>query len=170
MNVMKTIRIGKLTLNVGAGVNQETLKKGMLLLKNLTGLEPIKTVSEKRIPTWNVRPGLPLGCKLTLRGKQTKALLKRLLMAKENRLKKSCFDKEGNVSFGIHEYINVPDLQYDPSIGIMGFQVTATLSRPGYRIKARRKMRREIGRKHKISQDESIGFFKEAFNVAVEEQ
>jgi large subunit ribosomal protein L5 len=169
MNSMKTIRIEKLTLNVGAGTNQDTLKKGMKLLKNLTGIEPVKTISNKRIPAWGVRPGLPVGCKITLRGKENSALLKRLLASKENKLSKNCFDNEGNVSFGIHEYINVPELNYDASIGIIGFQVSITLQRPGFRIKNRRDMKRKVGKDHKITQEDSIAFFKENFNTSVEE-
>jgi large subunit ribosomal protein L5 len=170
MNQMKEIKIAKLTLNVGAGTNQEVLKKGMKLLENITGVTPIKTITTKRIPTWNVRPGLPLGCKITLRGKETtNALVKRFIAAKENKIPNSCFDGKGNVSFGIHEYINVPELNYDPTIGIMGFQVSVTLSRPGYRVKDRRKLKRSIGKTHMISKEDSIKFFKDNFNVAVEE-
>jgi large subunit ribosomal protein L5 len=170
MNSMREIRIEKLTLNVGAGTDQEVLKKGMKLLKNLTGIEPVKTVSNKRIPAWGVRPGLPVGCKLTLRGAVIIPLVKRLLVAKENKLPESSFDKEGNVSFGIHEYINVPDLAYDPTIGIMGFQVCITLKRPGLRIKYRRKQNRRIGVSHRIGKEESIKFFKDTFSVNVEEE
>lgn len=168
MNVMKTIKIEKLTLNVGAGTNQEVLKKGMKLMKNLTGVEPVKTISNKRIPSWGVRPGLPVGCKITLRGAEIKPLIKRLVAAKENKLAKNCFDKEGNVSWGIHEYINVPDLNYDPSIGIMGFQVSVTLTRPGFRVKERRKLPSKVGKSQKITQEESIDFFKNEFNIQVE--
>ncbi len=170
MNPMKQIKIEKLTLNVGAGTNQDLLKKGSKLLKNLTGVEPVKTVTNKRIPAWGVRPGLPIGCKISIRSKKKiEDLLARLILAKENKLKKDFFDKEGNVSFGIHEYINVPGLEYDSEIGIIGFQVTATLSRPGYRVKRRRKLSRKIGKAHKISQEESIAFFKEKFNIVLEE-
>jgi large subunit ribosomal protein L5 len=170
MNPMKQIRMEKLTLNVGAGTNQELLKKGMKLLKNLAGIEPIKTISEKRIPAWGVRPGLPVGCKLTLRGeKKIAPLLKRFFMSKENKIPKRCFDDKGNLSFGIHEYINVPDLAYDPSIGIMGFEFSVTVTRPGYRIKKRRKLTRPVGKAHQITQQESIDFFKENFHIVVEE-
>jgi large subunit ribosomal protein L5 len=169
MNIMKEIRIEKMTLNFGAGVNQDLLKKGAVLLKNITGVEPVKTISYKRIPGWGVRPGLPLGCKITLRGKQVVPLLKRFLAAKENKIAKSCFDSNGNVAFGIPEYIDVPDLNYDASIGIIGFQVCVTLIRPGYRIKFRRNLNRKIGLHHKISQDDSIAYFKEKFNINIGE-
>jgi large subunit ribosomal protein L5 len=170
MNAMKQIRIEKLTLNFGAGANQDNLKKGMKLLKNLTGIEPIKTISDKRIPSWSVRPGLPVGCKITLRGQKANDLLIRLLKAKENKLLPNHFDDRGNVSFGIHEYIDVPDLTYDTSIGIIGFQVSITLKRPGFRIKERKKLKRKIGRSHLITQKDSIDFFKNTFKISVEEE
>ena len=86
MNPMRNIRIGKVTLNVGAGKEQTKLEKGILLLKHITGINPVKTFTNKRIPTWGLRPGLPIGCKLTLRGKSAKEMLIRLLSAKDNTL------------------------------------------------------------------------------------
>ncbi len=169
MNVMKKIRIEKLTLNIGAGTSQERLKKGMKLIKNLAGIDPVKTTSDKRIPSWGVRPGLPIGCKLTLRKEKAKELLARLLKAKENKLNLSNFDNNGNVSFGIHEYIDVPGLSYDSEIGIMGFEASVTLSRPGFRVKYRKKQKSKPGKKHRITKEDSIGFFKKEFNIVVEE-
>jgi len=170
MRDMKQIKIEKLTLNVGAGTNQDTLKKGMKLLKNITGIEPVKTISNKRIPSWGVRPGLPVGCKITIRGKQAEELVERLVKAKENRLKRSCFDENGNVSFGIHEYIDVPGLEYDSTIGIMGFQVSITLTKPGTRVKYRKKQRRKLGKNQKITQEEAIKFFEKTFKTTTEEE
>lgn len=164
---MKTIRIEKITLNVGAGKDQGMLKRGSKLLKHLTGIEPVKTITRKRIPSWGLRPGLPIGCKLTLR-KQVHDLLKRFLSAKENILSETNFDDHGNVSFGIAEYIDIPGVKYDPDIGISGFQVSVTLSRPGFRVKKRRLRKTSVGKNHSISREESIAFFKKTFNVEVE--
>ena len=151
MNPMREIRIEKLTLNVGAGSDQAKLDKGMVLLKNITGIPPIKTFTKKRIPNWGIRPGLPIGCKLTLRKQQAELLIKRLLEAKSNVLKETQFDEQGSISFGIHEYIDVPGVKYDPKIGVIGFEVCLTLERPGFRVK-RRALRTakisKIGRAH----------------------
>ena len=166
---MRNIKIEKITLNIGAGTNQDTLKKGIKLLKNLTGVDAVKTFAKKRIPSWGLRPGLPIGCRITLRGKKAEALVRRLLLAKENKLGENNFDNNGNVSFGVHEYIDVPELNYDTSIGIMGFQVAITLTRPGYRIKERRKLRRKVGKNHKITKEDSIGFFTSKLGVKIEE-
>jgi large subunit ribosomal protein L5 len=167
MNPMKDIRIEKLTLNVGAGKNPDVLKKGTKLLKNITGLEPVKTVTQKRIPNWGLRPGLPIGCKITLRKAQAKELVGRLLEAKSRRLATNNFDGSGNVSFGVHEYIDVPGVKYDPEIGITGFQVCLTLERSGFRVKRRRIGKASIPKDHRISKEEAMAFMKSSFNVEV---
>ena len=169
MNVMRQVRIEKITFNVGAGKDQSLLEKGMLLLKNITSIDPVKTITKKRIPSWGLRPGLPVGCKITIRdAKKIQDLIERCLKAKNNTLTKSCFDTAGNVSFGVHEYIDVPGLEYDPKIGIIGFQLSITLERPGYSIKKRSTKTKNIGHKHQISQEDAIAFMQEKFNVKVE--
>ena len=82
LNVMKEIKVAKLTLNIGAGKNEDLLKKGLILLKKLSPLVPVKTFTQKRIPGWGLRPGLAIGCKVTVR-KNPEELLKRLLVAKK---------------------------------------------------------------------------------------
>lgn len=163
---MRTLRIEKLTLNIGAGKNQEVLKKGLKLLKNITSGTPITTVTQKRLPAWGLRPGLPIGCKITLRKKKAVELLPRLLEAKTNALGLQNFDEHGNVSFGIHEYIDIGGIKYDPEIGIMGLQVCVTLERPGFRIK-RRSDKKLIGKKHRITREEAVGFFQSQFKVRI---
>ncbi|MBI4453194.1 50S ribosomal protein L5 [Candidatus Woesearchaeota archaeon] len=170
MNQNRNIKIEKLTLNIGAGKEQAVLEKGVKLLEYITGITPVKTVTQKRIPTWGLRPGLPIGCKLTLRGKDKLDLIKRLLKAKSNQLKKNNFDKEGNISFGILEYIDVPGVKYNPDIGLTGFQVCITLCRNGFRVKNRKIMSCVIPHKHRITQDEAIEFVKKEFGVVVEEK
>ena len=49
LNVMRSIKIDKLTLNFGAGKDQKQLEKGIFLIKQLTGKEPVKTITTKRI-------------------------------------------------------------------------------------------------------------------------
>ncbi len=164
---MQTIRVEKITLNIGAGKDQKVLERGLKLIKNITNIKGVTTITQKRIPAWGVRPGLPIGCKLTLRKQNAIALLKRLLAANGNRLKKSQFNEEGNVSFGIKEYIDIPGVEYDPEIGVMGFEVSVTLERPGFRIKRRHIMKRKIPKKHRIAKEEGIAFMQKEFQVEV---
>ena len=166
-NSMRIIKVEKITLNIGAGKSTEVLEKGQKLIKNITGTDPVKTYTNKRIPTWGLRPGLPIGCKLTLRKSVAKEMLIKLLQAKDSQLKEGQFDNEGNIAFGIHEYIDIPGVNYDPDIGIMGLEVCVTLERPGLRIKRRKALRRKIPVSHKISRQESVEFMKKEFNLKV---
>ncbi len=167
MNPMREIKIEKVTLNIGAGKDQSKLDKAVLLLKNIGNKKPVKTFTNKRIQEWGLRPGLPIGCKLTLRKKDAKELLMRLLDAKDNRLTGVQFDNGGNISFGITEYIDIPGVKYDPDIGIMGLQVCITLERPGFRIRRRRLQRKKIPSRHSIKKEEAIDFMKKNFKVEV---
>ncbi|MBS3119637.1 50S ribosomal protein L5 [Candidatus Woesearchaeota archaeon] len=168
-NSMRSIHIEKLTLNVGAGKSQERLEKAEMLLQNITGIKPVKTYTKKRIPNWGLRPGLPIGCKLTLRSGAAIELAKTLIEAKKGHLKESWFDDEGNIAFGIHEYIDIPTAKYDPKIGIMGLQVCLTLERKGFRVKRRRMKPHFIPKRHRITRDESVEFMKKNFNVSLGE-
>lgn len=166
-NVMRQLRVTKVTLNIGAGKSTEKLEKGLKLLKAITGIAPIKTFTNKRIPNWGLRPGLPIGCKLTLRKSGSVELLKRLVQSRDGKLVESQFDGEGNVSFGIPEYIDIPGVNYDPAIGIMGLEVCVTIERPGFRIKRRKVMKRKIPARHRVSRQEAMDFMKEKFGVKV---
>ncbi|PIN80791.1 50S ribosomal protein L5 [Candidatus Woesearchaeota archaeon CG10_big_fil_rev_8_21_14_0_10_30_7] len=167
MNSMNQVRIEKITLNIGAGKEQVVLEKGVKLIKKITGIEPMRTVTTKRIPAWGLRPGLPIGCKLTLRKQKAKEILQKLIAAKENKLKEKQFDDKGNLAFGIHEYIDIPEIEYDPEIGNMGLEVCVTLDKPGYRVKKRKIKKTKVSKKHQVSKEEAIKFIKEKFDVEV---
>ena len=169
-NSMREIRIGKITLNIGAGKDQSKLDKGVKLIKNMTGIEPVKTVTSKRVPEWGLRPGLPIGCKLTLRGEEYNDLLKRLIEGKDNILRESNFDNAGNISFGISEYIDIPGVAYDPEIGVMGLQICVTLERPGFRIKKRRIKAKKIPKTQSITREDAIKFMKDNFQIKLSEE
>lgn len=169
-NVMRTIRIEKLTLNFGAGKDQEKLKKGLKLLESISGKKPIQTITNKRLLAWGLRPGLPIGCKVTLRKNDAIALLKRLLSAKENTLTESQFDNNGNISFGIPEYIDIDGAKYDPEIGVLGLEASVTLMRPGFRIKHRKIRGKKISPRHKITKEEAMKYMKDNFKVKIGEE
>ena len=166
-NSMRDIRVTKITLNIGAGKNDDTLKKGLTLLKKLTPVVPVKTSTDKRIPGWGLRPGLVIGCKVTVR-KDAKELLIRLLKAKDNILKSRNFDAQGSFSFGIAEYIDIPGLEYDPDLKIMGLEVAVTLERPGFRIKKRKISPQKVGKKHLISKEDAMNFATTELGVTIE--
>jgi large subunit ribosomal protein L5 len=164
---MKSIRIEKITLNIGAGKDQTKLERGIVLLSSITNATPVKTITNKRIQEWGLRPGLPIGCKVTLRKNKVIKILPRLLDSVDNRLNEKQFDNNGNIAFGIHEYIEIPGVKYDPKIGIMGFEVCITLERPGYRVKRRRLLAKKVPTSHRISKQEAIEFMTKNFATKV---
>lgn len=169
-NLMREIRIEKLTLNIGVGTAADKIDKAKKLLETITGEKPVSTITQKRIPGWGVRPGLNIGVKITLRGKKAKELLKRLLVAVDNTLEPSCFDKEGNFGFGIPEYVDIPNMEYLVEIGIMGLEVAITLERPGFRIKKRKYLKKRIPKKHRITAEESMEYLQKEFDVKIGER
>ena len=169
MNIMQKPRIEKLTLNIGAGKEQAKLDKAVEVLRSLTGINPVKTITRKRVPSWGLRPGLPIGCMITLRKQPASLMLKRLLKAKDFKLKQNNFDPHGTVSFGIPEHIDIEGAKYDPKIGMLGLQACVTLEKPGYRVKRRSLHRTPVGKKHRLTKDQAINFMKEAFGIKLEE-
>lgn len=170
MTNMKDIKVEKVTLNIGTGKPGPELEKAVKLLTNITGKKPCETKTKRRIPTWGIRPGLVIGCKVTLRGKEAEELLERLFSAVENKLDPRKLDSTGNLSFGLKEYLDIPGTEYDLSIGIIGLDVAVTLSRPGYRVKQRKLKQTSIGRKHQITKEEARDFFEKRFKVNFGEQ
>ncbi|MBU4500966.1 MAG: 50S ribosomal protein L5 [Nanoarchaeota archaeon] len=167
---MRTIKIEKVTLNIGTGEPGDKLEKAKKLLGTISGMKAVPTASNKRIPTWKVRPGLQIGCRVTIRGEKAKELLKRLLQGVENTLPEVKFDRQGNFSFGVPEYLDVPELKYDAEIGVIGFNVAVTLKRAGFRIKHRKLKKKKIPVKNKITKEESIEFVKKEFGTQIGEQ
>jgi large subunit ribosomal protein L5 len=164
MDNMKQIKIEKITLNIGCGT-KTNIEHAMKILESLSKRKAIITKTRKRT-TFNVPKNKPIGCKVTIR-QEVESFLKTLLEAKENKLSLRSFDSTGNFSFGIKEYIDVPGMEYEPKIGIMGLDVCVTLERPGYRVK-RKRLGSKIGKNHLITKEDAIDFVREKFGVVVE--
>ncbi|MDD3178635.1 50S ribosomal protein L5 [bacterium] len=167
-NPMKEIYIDKVVVNIGVGEGGAELEKSAKILELVTKKHVVKTICKVKLPTWGIRPGLPIGCKTTLRGKEAIDFITLTLKAKRNKLKAKSFTKEGNFSYGIHEYLDVPGIKYDPELGIRGFDVCINLRRRGYRIKLRKYNQQKLGKKQIVSKNEAIDFIKQKFGVVVE--
>ncbi len=167
MNPMREMRVEKVVLNMGIGEGGDKLKTAQGVLKELAGQKSVRTYGKKTIPEFGVRGGKSLGCKVTLRGERAEEILKRLFEAVEGRVNKAAFDGEGTFSFGIKEHIDIPGMVYDPKVGIFGMDVCVSLSRPGNRIKLRRRQPHTIPRSHRVSSDEAMEFVGQKFGVQV---
>jgi len=167
-NPMRNIKVQKLTLNIGTGKDQVVLEKAQKLLNAISGVTSVRTITQKRIAAWGLRPGLPIGVKVTLRKQKALTLIPKLLYAKDNKLADNNFDDNGNVSFGIKEYIDIKDVRYDPEIGSMGLQCSITLERPGTRIKNRKILKRVIPMHHRVGKEDAVKFMEHNFNVKLD--
>ncbi|HLD02898.1 MAG TPA: 50S ribosomal protein L5 [Candidatus Nanoarchaeia archaeon] len=169
-NPMRDIMVGKVTLNIGVGTPGEKLDNAAKLLHMITSMKAVHTKTEKRIPAWGLRKNLQIATKITVRKAKAIPLLKRLLTAVGNKLPEKKFDDFGSFSFGVPEYIDIPGVDYQPEIGIIGMDVAVTLERKGYRVKRRRLQNRRVGHAHQITREEAKEFMRKAFNTEVEEK
>jgi len=167
MSSPRDIHVEKVTVNIGVGEAGERLTKACKVLEMVTGQTPVQTISKTVNRDLGIRAGMPLGCKVTLRGDLAASFLKRALVIREMRVPEYSFDQEGNMSFGISDYTDFDGMKYDPEIGIFGMDVNVVLRRMGNRITQRAQLKRRIPKSHRIQRGEAIEFMKDNFNVKV---
>lgn len=161
-NPMRKISIEKVVLSCGAtGPDLEKAKK---LLAILTERKIQTITSAKRIPDFNVRPGLEVGVRVTLRGEQGIKLLKTLLGALDGNLKTRSIS-DNHFSFGIAEYIDIPGVAYQREIGIRGLNITVDFIRAGVRVKRKKIRSGKLPKKQHISKEEIIKFMESEFQT-----
>lgn len=167
-NPMKQVLLDKVTVNLGVGQPGDELEKATKIIEIITGTKVVKTKCKVRQPTWGLRPGLNIGIKATLRGEKAREFLEKALTAKDKTLNKKCFDRRGNFGFGIKEHIDMPNVRYDPKLGIVGFDVLVTLKRRGYRVKRRKIGKAKVGNNQVLSANDAIKFVQGEYGVVVE--
>lgn len=166
-NPMLTPRIEKVVVNLSVGKSGEPLERAVKVLKDLTGHEPSKRKAKQTIRDFGVRKGEAIACTVTLRYDEAIEFLKKVLPIVDNKFSKRAFDKQGNFSFGIKEHIEIPGVKYDPEIGIFGMDVCVSVTRPGYRVKNRRRGQTKIGPKHVLTPEESITFVRNTLGAEI---
>jgi large subunit ribosomal protein L5 len=159
-------RIEKVVVNISVGKSGEPLEKAVKVLKEITGQNPCKRKAKESVRDFNVRKGESIACIVTLRGEDAIAFLNRVLPVVDRKLAARSFDKQGNFSFGIKEHIEIAGIKYNPEVGIFGMDVCVSVTRPGYRVKNRRK-ENKLGSKHVLTSEESILFTKDTLGVEI---
>jgi len=169
MNVMREPHIEKVVVNIGVGEAGERLVKAQKVIEMVTGQKPVQTISRTINRDLAIRKGMPLGCKVTLRGDTAENFLNKALEIRERRIPMYSFDKEGNMSFGIADYTDFPGMKYDPEIGIFGMDVSVVLRRMGNRVTQRTILRRRLPKGHRMERGEAVRFMAEKFGIEVVE-
>ena len=132
-NVNMVPRLEKISVNMGVGIatqNKAILDNAVKDLTQITGRKPIITKAKKSISNFKLRQGMPIGCKVTLRGEIMYEFLDRLISIVIPRIRDfrgvsaKSFDGRGNYTFGIKEQTVFPEIEYDKIDAIRGMDIT----------------------------------------------
>jgi large subunit ribosomal protein L5 len=131
-NVMKVPKLEKIVLNVGMGEaiqNIKLLDAAVKELSTIAGQRPVITRAKKSIAAFKVREGMPIGCKVTLRGDKMYEFLNKFISMALPRIRdfrgvsSTSFDGRGNYAFGVKEQIIFPEIDHDKIAGIYGMDI-----------------------------------------------
>jgi len=134
-NDMQVPKITKITVNMGVGeavADKKIMDAAVEDLTRITGQKPSVRASRKSVATFKLREGLPVGCKVTLRGARMYDFLDRLINIAMPRIRDfrgvnpRSFDGQGNYSFGVREQIIFPEIAYDQIDQLRGMDITIT--------------------------------------------
>lgn len=132
-NAMEIPRLEKIVVNMGVGAavsESKQLDAAMNDLRIITGQQPMVTRAKKSIAGFKIRQGMPIGCKVTLRGDRMWEFFDRLLATAIPRIRDfrglsaRSFDGRGNYSMGVTEQLIFPEIEYDKVDRTRGMDVT----------------------------------------------
>jgi large subunit ribosomal protein L5 len=136
-NVMEVPKVQKVVLNVGLGEaiqNIKLLDAAQKELSIISGQKPIVTKAKKSIASFKLRKGVPIGCKVTLRGDKMYEFLDRFISIALPRIRDfkgvsgKSFDGRGNYSLGLKEQFIFPEIDYDKVDMVHGLDITICTS------------------------------------------
>ncbi len=132
-NPMQIPSISKIVVNMGCGEasqNSKLIEGALNDMTAITGQKPVITRARKSIANFKLRDGMPVGCRVTLRGDQMWEFLDRLVNVALPRIRDfkgvppKSFDGRGNYTLGIREQIIFPEIEYDKVDKVRGMDVT----------------------------------------------
>ena len=131
-NVMEIPKLDKVVVNMGVGEakeNAKILEAAMGDMEISTGQKPIATRSKNSIANFKIREGMPIGCKVTLRGEKMYEFVDRLVNLALPRVRDfrgvnpNAFDGRGNYALGIKEQLIFPEIEYDKIDKVRGMDI-----------------------------------------------
>ena len=134
-NIMEVPKLDKIVINMGVGEakdNAKVLDSAVRDLELITGQKAVTTKAKKSVANFKIREGMPIGCKVTLRGEKMYEFLDRLVNLALPRVRDfrgvsaESFDGRGNYALGIKEQIIFPEIEYDKIDKVRGMDVIIT--------------------------------------------
>ena len=134
-NVMQVPKLDKIVINMGVGEAKENAKlldAAIADMELITGQKAIATKAKKSVANFKIREGMPIGCKVTLRGEKMYEFADRLINLALPRVRDfrgvnpNAFDGRGNYSMGIKEQLIFPEINYDKVDTIKGMNIVFT--------------------------------------------
>ena len=131
-NVMQIPKLEKVVINMGVGEareNAKVLDAAVKDLETITGQKAIITKAKKSVANFKLREGMPIGCKVTLRGEKMYEFTDRLVNLALPRVRDfrgvnpDAFDGRGNFALGIKEQLIFPEIEYDKVDKVRGMDV-----------------------------------------------
>lgn len=129
---MQAPKIEKIVLNIGVGdavSNSKLLDDAVAELTLITGQKPVTTKAKKSIAGFKLREGMPIGCKVTLRGERMYEFLDKLVNISLPRVRdfrgvsSNAFDGRGNYTLGIKEQLIFPEINFDKVNKLRGMDI-----------------------------------------------
>jgi len=168
-NPMKNILINKIVINIGTGNDEENQSNAKQLLELITNKKAADGLSKTRNPSFKISKGQKISAFVTIRKKEVDNILKRLFDAIDFTIKPTSISIN-SLNFGIKEYIDIPNIKYNPKIGMLGMNINVSFKRKGFRIKLKKIKRAKISKAHGIITKKEIQeYLKNQFNVLVAE-
>ncbi|MGY5864972.1 MAG: 50S ribosomal protein L5 [Candidatus Thorarchaeota archaeon] len=161
--------IAKVVVDMCTG-GGEALGRATTILEGLSGQAPTQSRARQTVRDFGIRRREPIAVRVTLRHKKAEDFLIKALKAKDDVLLIKNWDLDGNFAFGIAEHINIPDVKYDPQLGIQGMNITVCVERPGFRVKRRRRRKTKVPYRHRLTPEESMVFVKNKFGIEILEK
>jgi large subunit ribosomal protein L5 len=134
-NIMQVPKLDKIVVNMGIGEareNEKILEAAARDMATITGQKPVITKAKKSIANFKIREGMPIGCKVTLRGDRMYEFLDRLVNLALPRVRDfrgvnpNSFDGRGNYALGIKEQLIFPEIEYDKIDKVRGMDIIFT--------------------------------------------
>ncbi|MCB0819001.1 MAG: 50S ribosomal protein L5 [Bacteroidetes bacterium] len=138
-SVMQVPRLEKICLNQGIGSavsDKKQIDSAVAEMSIIAGQKAVSTKSRKDISNFKLRKGVPIGCRVTLRGDKMYEFLERLIVVALPRIRDfrgvndKGFDGRGNYTLGVTEQIIFPEINIDKVSKIMGMDITFVTNAP----------------------------------------